>query len=502
MHLKGSRSSPELTGNVKLRRTEFRINFINTLYSISDNIEFGPDYIGFDNVSVYDTAGQVAKVNGKIYHQFFKDITLDLEVTPSDFIGMSNTAAQSPLFYGVAIATGTTRITGPADNILLDVNARTNKGTKAIIPISYAADVSDNDYVHFKSNQPEGTVKPIPRSEVSGFMLNFDLDVTDDALIHIYLPNQMGNIKVSGNGLMKLGLNSKGDFTINGIYTMNNGTFLFTMKNLINRTFRILEGSTIRWSGDLFDARVNIRATYQVRPKLNGLPSLTGDTSLYDQRVAVDCIIRLTGNLFNPDIKFSLEMPDASDEVKNLVFNSIDTTNEMQMTQQMISLLVLNSFSFSTTGSSVTSSIGISTYDIIANQLSNWLSQISEQFDIGVNYKKGTSLTPEQLELALSTQLFNDRVFINSAFGVGTYGNSTSQASQLVGDVLIEVKITPDGHFRVRAYNKTNTSDLFNSNTPYTQGVGISYSKDFNKIGELFHRKHKKTVKNTPAVGH
>jgi hypothetical protein len=496
---------PQLVGSVKVRMTEFRINFLNTLYSISDNIEFGPGYIGFDNVTLYDTTGHMAKVNGKIYHKLFQDLRLDLEVTPFDFVGMSNTAAQSPLFYGVAVATGTARITGPADDILLDVKARTDKGTRAYIPISYAADVSDNDYIHFVTNRPDTIpstlpVQSLPVATAGGFTLNFDLDVTDDASIQIFLPMQMGNIRVSGDGLMKMGLNSKGDFTINGIYTMNNGSFLFSMKNLINRTFRILGGSTIAWTGDLYDARVNIRATYQVRPKLGGLPTLTGDTSLYDQRVPVDCIIRLTGNLFNPDIRFSLDMPDASDEVKSLVFNAIDTTNEVLMTQQMISLLVLNSFSFNTTGSSVASSMGLTTYDIIANQLSNWLSQISEQFDIGVNYKKGTTLTPEQVELALSTQLFNDRVYVNSAFGVGTYGSSAGQASQLVGDVLIEVKITPDGRFRVRAYNKTNTGNLLNDNTPYTQGVGLSYSKDFNNLGDLFHRKRKKTADITPAV--
>jgi len=505
LFLTGSRTSPQLTGSVKVRRTEFRINFLNTLYSISDNVEFGPGYIGFDNMTLYDTAGHMAKVNGKIYHKLFQDLRLDLEVTPFDFIGMSNTAAQSPLFYGVAVATGTARITGPVDDILLDVKARTDKGTRAYIPISYAADVSDNDYIHFVTNRPDTTqsresVQLLPVVTASGFALNFDLNVTDDASIQIFLPMQMGNIRVSGDGLVKLGLNSKGDFTINGIYTMNDGSFLFSMKNLINRTFSILGGSTIAWTGDLYDARVNIRATYQVRPKLGGLPTLTGDTSLYDQRVPVDCIIRLTGNLFNPDIRFSLDMPDASDEVKSLVYNAIDTTNEVLMTQQMISLLVLNSFSFSTTGGSVASSMGLSTYDIIANQLSNWLSQISEQFDIGVNYKKGTTLTPEQVELALSTQLFNDRVYINSAFGVGTYGSSAGQASQLVGDVLIEVKITPDGRFRGRAYNKTNTGNLLNDNTPYTQGVGLSYSKDFNNFGDLFHRKRKKTANIIPPV--
>jgi len=57
---------------------------------------------------------------------------------------------------------------------------------------------------------------------------------------------------------------------------------------------------------------------------------------------------------------------------------------------------------------------------------------------------------------------------------------------------LVEVKITDDGRFRVRAYNKSNTIDLRNDNAPYTQGVGVSYQKEFNKLKDLFIRKKKK----------
>jgi hypothetical protein len=497
LYFKGSRTSPELTGKVKLRRTEFRVGFLNTLYSISDEVEFGPDYIGFNGVKVYDSLGHQAVVDGKIYHNLFKNIRMDLKISPKKFIGMSNTPADSPLFYGDAVATGVVRITGPIENIMLDVKVKTEKGTKAFIPISYAADVSENNFVRFISSEKKDTVTELHMPEISGFLMNFELDVTNDAIIQIFLPMQMGNIKVTGNGLIELSVNSRGEFDINGTYVMSNGNFYFTMKNLLSRTFKIMEGGTISWTGDVYDAQVNMKAIYQVKPALNGLPVTTGDTSLLSQRIPVNCIIGLKGDLFNPDIHFSIELPDASDEVRNLVYSALDTTNELLMTQQVLSLLVLNSFSGNIGGNSVASGMGINTYEILANQLSNWLSQISDEFNIGVNYEKGNSMTPEQLELALSTQLFNDRVIVNGSFGYNNYSNS---ASQVVGDVLIEAKITQDGRLRVRVYNKSNTIDLTNDNAPYTQGVGLSYRKDFNRFGELFQRKRKKSETGKKVV--
>ena len=95
------------------------------------------------------------------------------------------------------------------------------------------------------------------------------------------------------------------------------------------------------------------------------------------------------------------------------------------------------------------------------------------------------------MELALSTQLFDNRVTIDGA--VGNSYNSSSQTNQFIGDVLVEVKITEDGRFRVKGFNRTNSSlELTNGYSPYTQGVGIFFRKEFNKFGDLFKRKKTK----------
>jgi len=120
----------------------------------------------------------------------------------------------------------------------------------------------------------------------------------------------------------------------------------------------------------------------------------------------------------------------------------------------------------------------------ISGALSNWLSQISKDFDIGINYTPGDKISEEELQVALSTQLFNDRVSIDGSFGV--VGDEKSQrTSNIVGDVNVEVKITQDGRLRIRAFNRTNDIDILEDNTPYTQGVGVFYRKEFNSFREL-----------------
>jgi hypothetical protein len=137
---------------------------------------------------------------------------------------------------------------------------------------------------------------------------------------------------------------------------------------------------------------------------------------------------------------------------------------------------------------------------MISAQLSRMLSQISKDFDIGVNYRPGDQISPQELELALSTQLFDNRVTIDGAVGMNTY--TASQTTQVIGDVLVEVKITEDGRFRFKAFNRTNTGSdvLFSTYSPYTQGVGIVFRKEFTGLKDLFKRTKKAKVPSKKAA--
>lgn len=60
---------------------------------------------------------------------------------------------------------------------------------------------------------------------------------------------------------------------------------------------------------------------------------------------------------------------------------------------------------------------------MLSNQLSNWLSALSTNIDIAVNYQPGSAMSNEQLDLALSKQLFNDRLTIDGNVGVNNGAN-------------------------------------------------------------------------------
>ncbi len=487
--LRGTTNDPLFTGSLKLMRTSFRVNYLNTKYEFAHQINFDKAGLNFNDLVVYDTLGNKAICSGEITHEKLKDFRIDLDIQPQNFICLNTNRYQNEQFYGSAIASGSVRIYGEFDDLNIDVDAATNEGTVVSIPLNTRADLMQNDYIIFINT--ENYADSIENSgrgiSVRGLSLDLNLKVNNDAEVLIYLPDQMGNISGRGKGNIQISITPSGRFSIVGDYTINNGTFLFTIQNLIRKRFEILNGGKILFTGDPYNASLSIRALYKVKTSITGL-SPTLDEVYAGERINVDCILWLREKLVNPEIKFNLRFPNVKDVIRQDIYALIDTNDQAVMNQQMISLLMLNSFSYTSGGN-----LGASSFNLIGNQLSNWLSQISRDFDVGINYRPGDELTEDEIQVALSTQLFNDRLVIDGNIGVSSRNNSNTQnASNIVGDVNIEYKLRKDGRVRLKAFNRSNNISSLEDIAPYTQGVGIFYRKEFNKFGDLFIRKNKK----------
>ena len=491
--VRGTSLKPLVTGQVKLMRTELKINYLNVSYSLADVVTLDTNYFGFNRITIFDSLGNKAYLSGRITHDHFTNFALDLSIDFDDFSAFKNTYRQNPVFYGNARASGNVEITGPVDNLRITVKTKTGTGTHVIIPIDLTSGVGQNDYIIFKDPKKDTLIiKQFPiRTPTKGLSLNLDLLVRPSADIEVFLPDQLGNIKASGSGNLTMSMTPASGFFLYGTYVIDKGSFVFALKNLMRLPFSISQGSYITWSGDPADANVAIQAIYKTRVPLGGIAT---DPSQAAKRIPVECIIHLGGKLMNPEISFGLTLPNVENNIQAEVFAAIDTNNQVVMSQQVLSILVMNQF-ISVSGSG-TAGINVSSTPItlVTNQLSSWLSGITQNVNVGVNYKAANATTGQEFDVAVSTQLLNDRLLIDGTFGMA-YENQSSQqqASSIVGDINIEYILTDNRRWRLKAFNRTNTSDnLIYNNAPYTQGMGVNWQRGFNKIGDLFKNEKKK----------
>ncbi|MBK5285967.1 MAG: translocation/assembly module TamB domain-containing protein, partial [Bacteroidia bacterium] len=415
--LKGSSSDPQLNGKIKITKGNFILNFLNTHYSFTDEISVSPYGFGFNNLILNDENGNTARLNGKLSHHNFKDLTLNLRMDADHFQCINTNYSGTEIYYGTANASGFATLDGPVKSLFIDLNLSSDKGTKIFFPLQSSSENSENSFVTFINKNIPDTVIQSGKVNLNGVTLTSNLELTTDAEIQIIFDEKIGDvIKGRGNGNLKLALAPDGEFSINGNVIIEDGDYLFTLKNVINKKFRIEPGSTVTFSGDPLDADVNLTAIYRTRTYLKDL--IPNDSS-YLSRQTVDCLLKLSGKLFNPKVKFEVLIPGGDATTQSLVNNVLN--NEEEMSKQVISLLVLNSFQPINRGAGAagnyTGSAGANAGELLSNQFNNWLSQANKDWNFSVNYRFKDAISRDELDLAVSTQQFNDRVSIDLNVG-------------------------------------------------------------------------------------
>jgi len=209
----------------------------------------------------------------------------------------------------------------------------------------------------------------------------------------------------------------------------------------------------------------------------------------FKRSVPVDCVLHISDKMTNPNVRFELDIPTGDQEVKS--FLKAATNSEEEMAQQILFLLVFNSFypdpnQLMRSGSSGSGleTMGLAyASEFLSNQMSRVISQLSDDFDFEFSIRPGTNNTGEIYEGGVTTDWWN--FYAN-------YEVSPENAEN-VGDFTFEFKPFKSDKLKVKAFRRTNATYL--SQYPYTQGVGLRFRENFNQLRDLFKREKTPTLR-------
>ena len=500
--INGSVKQPDIRGKISITDGGCKIGYLNTFYTFSPTILVDNKTIAFENMVLTDTLGNQARVVGEIKHDRFKDFYLDLKLYPKEFLALATTSKDNDTFYGTAVADGLVTIKGPFSDIYLDIKARTQNGTALTIPLNGTSTVKDNDFIIFITPATD-TIGELPEEEMikrkRNFALDLDVDATDVAKLKIMLPGDIGTIDATGNGNVKLGTSTAEALSMYGNYTISSGRFQLTLMNLVTRNFSLQRGGSISWSGKPTDGRINATGVYTVKASLADLGLQIDSTAMTSNNVNVECLIHLKEALLNPTITFGMRLPNASEDITQTVFSAVDTTNQMVMANQALSLLVFGKFAYA--GGSAGADQTMSLAGLFS---ANYQFAINQNMNVGVSYHSGNLDSYDEYQVALRTELFENRLTIETNVGVMSSNNpEAGGASNIVGEFDLYYKLSKDGRLQAHFYNHSNYNSNFNSfaidkRAPYTQGLGLSYSRSFPTFRDLFRRQSKQS--NQPLI--
>ena len=506
----GTIQKPDISGGLRINQFGGKVPYLNTYYTLEQgDVMVYKDLIAMDRAEVIDQNGSLAYTTVQVFHDYFKNLSYDVFLEAENFLCLNTTVAENESYYGQAILTGDINVGGYSSNTFIEVLAGTDKGTKISIPLAGGEDVSDFDYINFIDTMrfAREYKSEALKQEISGLELDFKLAVDKDAQVQIIFDEKVGDvIKVQGDGDMLMMIDNKGKFNIYGDYIISDGEYLFTLQNVINKRFEVEPGSKLTWNGEVDEARLDLTAIYKLKASpaamVEAMTSAPGGIDdVYRQRLQTNVNLIMVGPISSPDISFDVDIPSLpeSDLANQLLAPGV--ASKEQITSQAFSLLLAQQFS-SGNGNVALGGAGQSSgFEVLSNQLSNWASQYSDKFDVGISYDTYTDQNGQEAsetELSFSKNFFNDRleVEVNGSVQNNSSSAEEEQTTNLAGEFNVDYKVNKDGSLVARVYNESNTQSAANlNNSPYTQGVGIQYRKEFDTWGQFFRQLFRRNEK-------
>ena len=533
-------------GKMKLEDAGLKVIFTQCYYKLSDaEIIFKDGELDLGRLTLIDTVthNTATLTNGVLKHNGWRDLVYDIR---AEVDNDPNTQGEDPMllinttrkdnssFYGYALGTGSFSLTGPQSNMRIKVVGKASEidSSYITIPNTTGKESGIADFLIERKYGRELTDSSFSNNETN---ITYDVDITGNPKVNVTVViDELTNDEIHGRGEGNLRIVSgtSEKMTMRGRFDINDGVYNFSFQSFFKKPFELNRNANnyIEWNGDPFHPIVNIEAVYKTEKKVDFSP-ITNNFSQYEGvsfRDFVYVVAKLRGDLFKPDISFSLEFPPESppnsDPSISFIIQKQILDNENELNKQVAFLVVFNSFAPTDAGSSLYLNTGV---DIFVNSISDFLSgQINKVLNnilsnklkipgLYINFS-GSLYNPKpfvggsntfnydrtNLNLSIGQTLFNNRVVLTfeGNYDVPFTSNTSLVSSDLLTNVTTEFLINKSGSIRASIFYKENV-DLLTGSTGKSRkyGSSLSYRKDFNRIGDIFRRKKKLPPVPPPA---
>ncbi|NOT76047.1 MAG: hypothetical protein HOP08_14065 [Cyclobacteriaceae bacterium] len=512
----GTTAKPSIRGDLNFKDASFIAKDLNSAFTLqNEKISFQSSGISFNNFTIKDEKGQEAVIRGSILTKEYKDFDFNLRVTSANFQILNTPEDNSKPFYGVARINTDIKLTGNVNQPVGVMKASFSDDTNVtyVVPQSEKTILEQKDIIQFTDrdavNDPflatihlEDTV----RSEeiIKGIDLTANLELRGKETLNIVIDPITGDkLSVQGNSTLILTRSPAGDMSLSGRYEVTKGTYNFSFYKLVKREFTIEKGGSISWSGDPLKADLDIRASYTVETSPVELISnqVSGtDATSFKQVLPFLVYLNIKGQILTPQISFSLDMPDnKKNAFGGAIYSKLQdiNTRESDLNKQVFALLILKRFiADNPLENSSNTGIANTTRQSVSRILSDQLNRLAEnvkgvQLNLDIksseDYNAGQAQGQTKVQLGVTKNLLNDRLVVKLSGNVDIEGQNTNakgDATDYIGDLALEYKITEDGRLRITGFRNSNY-DMISGELTET-GAGLIFIKDYNTLKELF----------------
>ncbi len=494
--LQGVRRDAHLNGTITAHNVATTVDYTKVRYHLPRAvIDVDNNMLICNSTPINDGEGGEGDLQLEVDLKYLSNIGYKVRIAPRNLLVLDTSERDNDTFYGRVFASGLASIEGNKGGVKMDITARSEDHTQFFMPLANKANISTADFITFVQPTSQDTTAMTERRRLimersnrqrsggGSVAINMTLDVRPNAELQLVIDPTVGDIiRARGEGQLNMKVEPQSNiFDMYGDYSITEGNYLFTLRNIVNKRFVIDPGSTIQWTGSPMDPILDINAIYQLKTSLE--PLLSDEST---RSVPIDCVINLSDRLTQPEVSFAIELPSADPEQQSAVSNLLN--DQETISKQFFYLMLTNSF-ISDSSSGLTSSMGISTtattgFELLTNQLSNWLS--SSNYNVVIRYRPESELAGDEVDVGFSKGWIDNRLLIEleGNYIVDNKQAISDDASNFMGEAYITWLIDRAGALRLKGF--TQTIDRYDENQGLQEtGVGVYYRENFDNFKDL-----------------
>lgn len=434
----------------------------------------------FSDYRLFSTGKEPMALNGTFDMSDFERMRMDFAMRANNFELINTRKKAQSMLFGKVYANYVGTLKGTTDNLSLrgklEVLDRTDV-TYILKDSPLSVDDRLHDLVQF-TNFKDSTQTAQPEKAVDGGMdITMGISISDAAIFHCNLSDDgQSYVKLEGGGDMTLRMTQQGDMRMTGLFTTNSGEMKYQLPVIPLKTFQIVQGSYVQFTGDVMNPTLNIAAKERTKAVV------TEDDK--QRSVAFDVGVKITKPLNDMGLEFTIEAPEDLNIQNQLASMSAEQRGKAAVTMMTTGMYMTDETMMSGSGFKANNALNA----FLQSEIQNIAGSALKTIDINLGVESGTSQTgtsTTDYSFQFAKRFWGNRISVIIGGKVSTGADATNSAESFINNVSVEYRLDQGATRYVKAFYDRDTQDPLEGQLTKT-GAGLVLRRKTDKLGELF----------------
>lgn len=481
LRVNGSLDKPVINGSLDLDSAHIYSDVYGfDLRTDERALDIKDSRIIFSDYRLFSTGKEPMMLNGTFDMSDFERMRMDFAMRAKNFELINTRKKAQSMLFGKVYANYVGTLKGTTDNLSLrgklEVLDRTDV-TYILKDSPLSVDDRLHDLVQF-TNFKDSTQTAQPEKAVDGGMdITMGISISDAAIFHCNLSDDgQSYVKLEGGGDMTLRMTQQGDMRMTGLFTTNSGEMKYQLPVIPLKTFQIVQGSYVQFTGDVMNPTLNIAAKERTKAVV------TEDDK--QRSVAFDVGVKITKPLNDMGLEFTIEAPEDLNIQNQLASMSAEQRGKAAVTMMATGMYMTDETMMSGSGFKANNALNA----FLQSEIQNIAGSALKTIDINLGVESGTSQTgtsTTDYSFQFAKRFWGNRISVIIGGKVSTGADATNSAESFINNVSVEYRLDQGATRYVKAFYDRDTQDPLEGQLTKT-GAGLVLRRKTDKLGELF----------------